>query len=377
MRGSAPLAAAMLFASCGDSAVDPAGCGSCRVELNGSCVDVASVAEFRTCSGAECSTYAEQFPECVSGSIEPGGGDAPCTAPGGCDPLDAAGNRAPVATGPAVTVAAATEARVDLAELFSDPDGDPLEFTAVVHETRTNFSTNFNLDADANNIVNFIRDPVDPGDFDQGVQGLPFDDPTYLDEVAKGTLSIVDASAELAAAGFSDVAVDGRVFRFENTSTFPAWVVIEGIIDGPGGYTISAVTRVVSQNGNSDPCLEFGGGLAGSLCYDNSEFQRISFYRADVTDPNTRWAVVVPNGTTVEFIANELINGDGILDEVIETQDGQGHAPGAPATGSTRAELRGSELTVEVDPARPVFVNVSATDGAASTSVWVRVNPML
>lgn len=127
--------------------------------------------------------------------------------------------------------------------------------------------------------------------------------PTDTTNINKGgdaaaTLTVVDDSAELAAAGLSRICANGQVFKLDNSGgVSDAWATTVGEAGTLNPHTLSAYVR-----GEGD--IRFGG-MAGQLTFNTPTYQRVvNTLTPDVTSRHLQ--ILCKAGQVAYFILQQL-----------------------------------------------------------------------
>lgn len=121
---------------------------------------------------------------------------------------------------------------------------------------------------------------------------------------AAATMTRVDGSTELAAAGLSNVCTDGNVIELDNTSGVAvAQVIVGGTTANTNAHTIYAWCLKVSGAGQADIRTQNGAGVQA---FTNTVFERVISKGLTPTLAGDQFALQCAAGVKAWFILNQL-----------------------------------------------------------------------
>jgi hypothetical protein len=201
----------------------------------------------------------------------------------------------------------------------------------LIEEARTNKCTNFNANpTDTTNIT--------------------------LSGDAAATLTVVDDTAALAAAGLQNIATSGKVFKLDNSGgSGSADAIIGGATGNTNAHSVSAFARVTAGNA----FIRFNG--SNVVTYSTSSYARGS--ATNIVPLSTATVTIRANaGSVVYFILNQLEEGPFVTSPIVTA--------GASATRAADIpQLTGAALTAALNAKAAFFqTNLVAAVGASPTN---------
>lgn len=142
-----------------------------------------------------------------------------------------------------------------------------------------------------NKCKNYNVNPVDTS----GI--VPSGDPN-------GTLSLVNDTAELAAAGLDQICTNGNVFRADNTAGTTSYTLyIDGKVNNLNPHTLSTYLRSPSSTGRV--CRLYVGDTTMNID-GNSRWQRYAHVNQTPNSTGRKMTLIIDPGKEVYFILNQM-----------------------------------------------------------------------
>jgi hypothetical protein len=170
-------------------------------------------------------------------------------------------------------------------------------------------------------------------------------DATNVLTINGAVVSVVNRAAELAAAGLSAVCTNGLVYQASNPGASDAYAYAVGVAGNLNRHCVSGWlmgTGWLSEG--------FGGGQLAPI----PSATAFTYLSASFIPPNANsaWAVRIPPGATVWWIANQLEEGPTATSPIIDSQTATVLRTGDFAGGG----LSGAALTALLTPTQPFTI---------------------